>query len=136
VTGRDGAGDAVSEAWSFTTVEQGGIITGTVRDGSGNAVSGATVTLTKGMTSTTDTDGNFELSNVSSGSYTMSVKKSGYQDLTVEVEVDPLQSEELGTLSLGAGDGDTQISYYIVAGIGLVVLLAFCCAFIIVRRKG
>ncbi|MBI0581488.1 MAG: carboxypeptidase regulatory-like domain-containing protein [Methanomassiliicoccales archaeon] len=136
VAGKNAGGDGFSETWSFSTVEDRGTITGIVRDGNGDPVAGATVTLSSGASTTTDDNGRFEFINVSSGNYTVSVSKDGYQTLTMEVEVTPMQFEELGTLSLGSGGGNASTTYYIVAAFGFVVLLAFCCAFYIVRRRG
>jgi hypothetical protein len=65
VTGEDFAGNAVTSSWSFTTLKEDGVISGTVRDANGNA--NATVTLSNGMNTTTDANGYFEFDKVASG---------------------------------------------------------------------
>lgn len=135
VTGRDAAGDAFNESWSFTTAEDRGSITGTVRDGSGNAVAFATVRLSNGMSTVTDENGHFELANVTSGSYTLNVGKEGYGAITSNVVVTALHSDELGTLSLGKSTGSVPLTYYAVAAMALIVLAGLGVVNYLSRRK-
>lgn len=70
-----------------------GSITGHVRDASGAAIPGATVTVTNVRTglvreTTTDTTGNYDVPTVPTGRYNVSVKASGFKSVTREnVEV-------------------------------------------------
>lgn len=74
------------------TVNPGATVSGTVKDSSGKAVSGATVELYKDGTKVADatagTDGKYTISNVSTGTYTLKAKSSdgslnGSDDVTV-----------------------------------------------------
>ena len=74
------------------TVNPGATVSGTVKDSSGKAVSGATVELHKNGTKVADatagTDGKYTISNVSTGTYTVKAKSSdgslnGSDDVTV-----------------------------------------------------
>ena len=63
------------------TVNPGATVSGTVKDSSGKAVSGATVELYKdgtkvGEPATTDSSGKYTISNVSTGTYTVKAKSS------------------------------------------------------------
>ena len=77
------------------TVNPGATVSGTVKDSSGKAVSGATVELYKDGTKVADatagTDGKYTISNVSTGTYTLKAKSSdgslnGSADVTVEAD--------------------------------------------------
>lgn len=72
------------------TVNPGATVSGTVKDDTGNAVSGATVTLTGGTekTATTDGSGTYTFSDVSTGTYTVKAKNSdGSLNGSAKVEV-------------------------------------------------
>ena len=67
----------------FALVATTGWITGRVTDSSTTAaISGATVTLSTGPTTTTDTSGNYKFSNLTPGSYGVTASKSGYTPST------------------------------------------------------
>lgn len=77
------------------TVNPGATVSGTVKDSSGKAVSGATVELHKNGTKVADatagTDGKYTISNVSTGTYTVKAKNSdgtlnGSADVTVKAD--------------------------------------------------
>lgn len=80
------------------TVNPGATVSGTVKDSSGKAVSGATVELYKdgtkvGTPVTTDSDGKYTISNVSTGTYTLKAKTTvdgkelnGSADVTVKAD--------------------------------------------------
>lgn len=79
------------------TVNPGATVSGTVKDGSGKAVSGATVELHKNGTKVADatagTDGKYTISNVSTGTYTLKAKTTvdgkelnGSADVTVKAD--------------------------------------------------
>ena len=77
------------------TVKPGTTVSGTVKDSSGKAVSGATVELCKDGTkvgdATAGTDGKYTISNVSTGTYTLKAKSSdgslnGSADVTVKAD--------------------------------------------------
>jgi hypothetical protein len=66
----------------FTTPTTG-TISGTVTDSSGTAIAGATVsTTTGGYSTTTGSSGNYTISNVAPGTYSVTASKSGYQSQT------------------------------------------------------
>lgn len=53
-------------------------ISGRVTDGSGNPISGVTISDGAGHTATTDSNGNYTLSELTAGTYTITPSKSGY----------------------------------------------------------
>ena len=82
-------------AGAAVTVNPGATVSGTVKDSSGKAVSGATVELYKDGTkvgdATAGTDGKYTISNVSTGTYTLKAKSSdgslnGSADVTVKAD--------------------------------------------------
>lgn len=84
-------------AGAAVTVNPGATVSGTVKDSSGKAVSGATVELYKDGTkvgdATAGTDGKYTISNVSTGTYTVKAKATvdgkelnGSADVTVEAD--------------------------------------------------
>lgn len=84
-------------AGAAVTVNPGATVSGTVKDSSGKAVSGATVELYKDGTKVADatagTDGKYTISNVSTGTYTVKAKTTvdgkelnGSADVTVKAD--------------------------------------------------
>lgn len=82
-------------AGAAVTVNPGATVSGTVKDSSGKAVSGATVELYKDGTkvgdATAGTDGKYTISNVSTGTYTVKAKSSdgslnGSAEITVKAD--------------------------------------------------
>jgi parallel beta-helix repeat protein len=138
VMGKDIAGNSVTAAWTFNTLKDEGIITSTLKDADGNPIVGAAVTLSNGMTTTTDANGHFEFKNVTSGSYTLTVTKDGYQIVTQSVIIQAGQTNEAAALSMAAAaatETTSDNSLLIGAGaIGIVALLAGL-FFVLKRRK-
>lgn len=75
-----------SPVWP-ATVQVSGSITGTVKDASGLAVSGATVTLSTGATDVTDSSGRYDFAMLAAGSVTLTATKAGYTTSTKTVTV-------------------------------------------------
>jgi hypothetical protein len=134
VSGKDIDGDAFSESWSFTTLEDRGSISGTVRDGDGAGIGNAMVRLSNGMTMMTDGDGDFTFADVPSGHYTLSVTKDGYMVMTEEVDVTATQTNEMGSLSLKAVTG-VPIAYYEIIALSLSAIVVIGAIFILRRKR-
>lgn len=68
---------------NFTCTRQTGTLTGNVKNSGGTNLSGATVsTNTGGYSATTDTNGNYTISSVVTGTYDVTAAKSGYNSQT------------------------------------------------------
>lgn len=137
VNGKDLAGNEMVETTSvFTTLKDEGAITGTIKDADGNAVANATVTLSNGMSATTDASGYFELTGVPSGSYTMNVTKDGFKTISQTISVVAGQTVALETMSLvsnaSSSDGGSGWMLGIVA---VVVVAMLAIGFIVYRYK-
>jgi hypothetical protein len=66
---------------TFTVYQSGAslyMISGRVVDGSGNPISGVTISDNAGHTTTTDSNGNYTLSGLAAGTYTVAPSKTGY----------------------------------------------------------
>jgi len=127
VAGRDAEGDAFTTHWSFTTVSQGGVVSGTVKDANGNPIANAVVELSNGMTTTTNATGYFEFVGVPAGHYNMVVSKNGYVMLNKDVKVTGL-NEDIGSLSARgtyiAGDDYLPLALICVVALsGLISVL-------------
>ena len=94
-------------AGAAVTVNPGATVSGTVKDSSGKAVSGATVELYKDGTKVADatagTDGKYTISNVSTGTYTLKAKSS--------------DGSLNGSASVTVADGDTTKDVTIAKGV-------------------
>lgn len=78
-------------------------LSGTIKDASRNAIANATVTLSNGMTATTDANGVFSFCNVTTGSYNLTVSKAGYQTVTQnDITTTAGRTTELGSISVQA----------------------------------
>ena len=73
------------------------------RGGADTPIDNATVTLSNGMSTITNSSGGFEFSNVSEGNYTLTVIDKGRTVLTKDVMVTAGQTLDLGNLSIGGG---------------------------------
>ena len=137
VSGNDAKGKAFTSAkWTFTTLKDAGIISSTLNDASGNAIANATVSLSNGMTTTTDANGHFEFDNVASGSYTMTVSKAGYQTLEQNVTADAGKTNELSTVSMTASAASaSSTDYTLPIAAGLIVIVVLLIAFVAVKRR-
>ena len=131
VTGKDLAGNEVTSSWSFTTMKNEGVISGTLKDTNGNAIAKAVVTLSNGLSTTTDDNGYFEFDNVTAGSYTLTVTKDGFQTMTETVSTSAGQTSNIGSLSTQASPSTSDYTWLIggtligvLAGLFLIVLLA------------
>lgn len=94
-----------------------GSIVGSVKDPSGAAVPGATVTATQTQTQltrsvTSDQAGGFEMSTLSAGNYTLKVSAQGFKTFTqtgVEVSINTITRAD-ATLELGAVNQSVEVS--------------------------
>jgi parallel beta-helix repeat protein len=121
--GKDIAGNSVELTWSFMTLkikepikevadngtsgaaDEGmravvrGEIQGVIEDLHGNPIASATVTLSNGMTTFTDSMGHFVFENVTAGTYQLNATKAGFVPIVQYVSASAGQTNELGTLS-------------------------------------
>ena len=104
-------------AGAAVTVKPGTTVSGTVKDSSGNAVSGATVELYKDGTKVADatagTDGKYTISNVSTGTYTLKAKSSNGSlngSASVTVAADSISNADV-TVAKGVTVSGTIKSY-------------------------
>lgn len=98
-------------AGAAVTVNPGATVSGTVKDSSGKAVSGATVELYKDGTKVADatagTDGKYTISNVSTGTYTLKAKSSDGSlngSASVTVAADSISNEDVTLQKWQKGD--------------------------------
>lgn len=124
VKGRDADGDAFTTQWSFTTVGEGGIVSGTIRDANGNPIANAVVELSNGLTATTNATGYFEFVGVPAGHYTMMVSKNGYVILKKDVKVTGL-GEDIGSINVKGAQvaEDDYLPLVLICVIGLAGLI-------------
>jgi hypothetical protein len=104
---------------SFTALAQGGSlgsVAGVVKDTSGAAIAGATVTLKNNgtgdtKTATTSNEGSFHFALINNGSYTVSVDKEGFKTANyTDVSVLPGQQYSLvATLQVGARSESVEV---------------------------
>ena len=98
------------QACDSNTVELPGVatVTGRVTDGDGNGVSGATVSLSTGATTTTDSDGRYTFNDVATSD----------AEVTVTVAATEQYPEESSTLRIVAG-GTTYFSDFVLGTVML-----------------
>ncbi len=134
VTGKDLAGNHVEYSWSFITMKKEGFIEGVIRNAAGDYIANATVTLSNGMTATTDSSGHFMFSNVTAGSYVLKVEKDGFQSFSQNVSSTAGQINNLGSISF-LTIGSTSDGGMLIAAVTIMVIAILVLVFV-VRRKG
>ncbi len=137
VSGHDLAGNPMTSTESFTTVKGYGLISGVIKDAAGQVIADATVTLSNGMTTTTDANGAFSFSNVSAGSYDLTVGKTGYETVTQSVSSVAGETTALGSVSVSTTTGTTSndSGMLVIAVIVGIVALLFVLILFVWRRK-
>ncbi len=114
-------GDNIQMTFDKDTSTVVGHLNGTVTDANGNAVAGVMVNvLTSGKTASTGTDGNYTVSNIPVGVYSVQFIKTGYisyteeavqivQNVTTDLDVQIEEGEDdTGILTGIVSDGDTS----------------------------
>ncbi len=101
-----------------------GNIVGVVHDLRGNPIVNATVSLNNGISTTTSSNGSFELDNVAAGNYTLTVKESGRTVLTKDITVTGGQTTDLGTLTT-RGTGFIFLLVVLVIPILIIAVVVF-----------
>ncbi len=136
VTGEDLAGNAMSEEWTFTTLENAGTITGIIKDANGNVLAGALVTLSNGMNATTDENGAFTIENITSGVYTLTITKDGHPTVTRDVETTAGQTNNLGAVNMVSGsNGSGGIDGTIIMAAAVAVVAAIAGFLLLAGRR-
>ena len=123
VQATDNAGNVNTTSVMFT-VDKECIVSGTVKDANGNAIANATVTLSNGMTTTTDSNGHFVLNNSSAGTYNVTVSKNGYTALMQSVSTTTGTTSNMGTLVVQSTPSSPSLSNGLVIGAVIVVIVA------------
>jgi parallel beta-helix repeat protein len=134
VSGQDLAGNAVSYEWSFNTSNVGSI-SGTIEDASGNAIANATVTLSNGMTTTTDVNGHFVFDNVTAGTYDLTIAKDGYATITKSVSTSAGVINDAGILSVQATTSNSSSNDLVIIGALFLVIVALLAAALVLFRR-
>ena len=106
---------------------------GVAQDSSGNPIANATVTLSNGMTTTTDANGNFVFDNMTAGTYNVTITKDGYQTVTQQVTTTVGNTSDLGALSVASAPSSNNDTL-IVVGV-IVVLAVLIGAFLLIRHR-
>jgi hypothetical protein len=139
VSGCDLAGNYVTRSWMFNTTRVGDI-SGTLIDAKGVVIANATVTLSNGLTTTSDAHGYFIFSNVTVGSYNVTVVRDGFSAMTKSVTVEANATSDLGDMNMAASNSDTSsnsndTALIIVAVIVTLAAIAAIGGVFYMRRK-
>jgi fibronectin type 3 domain-containing protein len=133
MSGTDLAGNPVDQTWHFTTIKNEGSIEGVLKGKNGEPIVNATVTLSNGMTTQTDSNGHFKFTNVTGGTLVLKGTKDGYASITQTVTSTPGKTNNLGPLSLvspgSASDGGVFFVTLATLAIAILVLT------LIIRRR-
>ena len=134
VTGKDIAGNQVNFEWSFKTSDKG-TIEGVLKDPSGNPIVNATVTLSNGMTVLSDGTGHYSFTNVTAGSYTLTISGDGYRTTieTVSVTAGLTKVIDSPLSAQGSASAGPDNTVMMVVAVGLFVVLLV--GFVIYRRR-
>jgi uncharacterized membrane protein len=111
--------------WSFTTGSQvTNNIIGKVENGIGKGIPGATVRLEgTNFVTTTDENGEYIISDVPVGNYTMVVEKNGYKDQILEANVDPYQPTVVPSIALEKKDEESSPLWIILAIVIIIIVV-------------
>ena len=132
VNGVDLAGNHIHMDRSFNTTRVGEIF-GTLLDSNGKPIANATVTLNGSLVTYSDELGNFRFANMTVGSYTMTIHKDGFDDITKEITVTKEMVFQPGNLSMAASkSGGQDVTLYII--VGVVAIAAVAGAVLVLRR--
>ena len=134
VAGKDLTGNMVEYSWSFTTMKNEGTIEGVIKDANGNPIVDSTVTLSNGMTTTTDSDGRFSFDSVPSGNYTLNATKAGLEPISQSVSAFAGQTNELAALSATASPSSTSDNSFLI-GAGAILFVALLVLFLLFIRR-
>jgi hypothetical protein len=135
VVGEDLAGNSVSMSWSFSTIKVGSV-EGCLTTQGGRAITNATVTLSNGVTTTTDDDGRYVFENVTIGAYTITFVKSGFETVCVDVTVNANETSELNTMateSVKSATPSDNTPLIIVTALGVIAVIGI--VFVAYRRR-
>ncbi|MGD0817083.1 MAG: carboxypeptidase-like regulatory domain-containing protein [Methanomassiliicoccales archaeon] len=117
------------------TMKNEDTIEGVIKDAGGNPIANATVTLSNGMTTATDTKGHFSFENVLSGKYTLNATKAGLEPITQNVSASAGQTSELGALSALASPSTTISDNGLIIGAAAVLIVALLLLFLVFIRR-
>ena len=140
VSGKDLAGNSVFKTWNFTTQKNEGSISGIITGPDGKALDNAVVKLNDGTSTTTDARGFFEFRNVTSGHYTLTVEKSGYENRTVEVTVGAGATSTVDTMTMTASAAaavatSSDSTLLILVAVAVVAVIAAVGLLLFLRKR-
>lgn len=131
ISGMDIAGNHLTAgSWSYQTTPLGKI-SGRILDDKKRPVADAVVTLSTGETTTTDSDGTFELE-APIGNYTLTISKHGYKEKVVKVQL--LEGEVELNDSIETSEQDL-IGDNILLAIVVIVIAFIAVQVAIMKRK-
>lgn len=129
------AGQTIQLNFSLTPLPTTGEITGVVIDDStGNPIEGANVT-TNGYYDTTDSNGNYHISNVPPGTYTVTASKNGYEsnsETDVVVAVGQTATVDFELTPIPPSDNTL---YIVLAAVGIIVIAVVALVYFYKFRK-
>jgi len=134
VSGKDLAGHELSYSWNFSTMVKIGNIEGVVIDGKGKPVANVTVTLSNGMTATTNSTGHFVFEGVNIGEYNVTFSKDGYVTGSGNVTVVADHTEDMGTITLATKPVSSSVDIVLVIAV-LAIFGALIGAFFLYERR-
>ena len=132
VKGTDLAGNSMSFTWSFET-SNAGTIKGVLKDKNGGPIANAAITLSNGMSTTSDGDGYFSFANVTAGSYTMIITVNGHQTTIDNVVTSAGATNNLGSLIISSSGGIADIA--LVLGVVAVIIIALIIGMVFLGRR-
>ena len=146
----DIAGNHISAMkFSFTTVKapvQHAWLIGKVKDSVGTSVAGASIKVTgTGLSAIvySGTDGSYNVTINATGNYQLIVSKSGFDSVTLNVNVDLMQKEfandatlkKTGTTPQQPSTSDPSLIYGIIGAIIAIVVIAIITAVLLMRKR-
>jgi hypothetical protein len=132
--GQDLAGNEVETTWTLGTTGTGEI-SGTLTDEGGAPLANVIVKLSSGITTSTNAFGQYTFSNVTAGSYTITVEQQGFEPLTMEVEVVGGESTSIGTSRLSAADEGGLSSDVLLLALVLALAITLSLVTLTVKRR-
>ncbi|MDD1771970.1 MAG: right-handed parallel beta-helix repeat-containing protein [Methanomassiliicoccales archaeon] len=133
MSGKDLAGNTVSLTWAFSTIDAGDV-EGDLVDAYGRGLANVTITLSNGMTATTDEEGHFLFEDVPTGTYEMTAERDGYDMLSMNITVTAEETLALDEVEMDKtlnGGGDI----FIIVAIVIIVAMAGAAVVMMVPRR-